>query len=94
MNGSEAALIRMLPEMLGDVTDRPNLIRRFQEVVWSTPAFANEDTCGRILRDLAYDLDYYEPDPRKRAEDPSFYGEDRLEREIRGALERLKEMET
>jgi hypothetical protein len=41
------------------------------------------------LDDLAYDLNYFVADPARRAEDPSYYGDERLEQEIRTALQRL-----
>jgi len=34
-------------------------------------------------------LDYYEPDPDLRREDPSFYGDERVEAEVKEALEKL-----
>lgn len=43
-----------------------------------------------ILNDLAYDLTFYEPDPVKRAEDEVFYGDCRLEKEILGAIEKIR----
>jgi hypothetical protein len=41
------------------------------------------------LGDLAYDLNYFVAEPARRAEDPSYYGDERLEQEIRTALQRL-----
>jgi len=43
-----------------------------------------------ILTDLAYDLDYYEPDPRARQESPSFYGPKRAVELIESALSELR----
>jgi hypothetical protein len=94
MNSAETVLTRMLIDVLEDASDRLALIKRFQEIVWNTAAFKNEEACGGILRDLANDLDYYEPDPLMREKDPSFYGDDRLEQEVRTALERLKDLQT
>ena len=42
-----------------------------------------------IFGDLAYDLDYYESSPSARAEDPSFFDEERALNEIRDALARI-----
>ena len=42
-----------------------------------------------ILADLAYDLDFYVSDPSRRREDASYYGEERLIREIRESLTKL-----
>ena len=44
---------------------------------------------AEALRDLAYDLDFYEPDPVARAEDPSYFAEDRAIQEIIAALGRI-----
>jgi hypothetical protein len=45
-----------------------------------------------ILADLAYDLDFFEPDPFLRVESTSYYGRERLEEEIRTALRRLADL--
>jgi hypothetical protein len=44
-----------------------------------------------ILGELAYDLNFFVADPARRAEDPSYYGDERLEKEIKVALRRLSE---
>ena len=44
-----------------------------------------------ILSNLALDLDYYVADPLRRRLDPTFYGDERLEEEIRSALARFSE---
>jgi hypothetical protein len=38
---------------------------------------------------MAYDLDFFEDDPVARAQDPSFYGHERLEEEITEGFRRL-----
>ena len=43
-----------------------------------------------IIADLAYDLDYFEPNPVWRREDPSFYGPERAVEEIESALSQLR----
>lgn len=45
-----------------------------------------------ILRDLAWDLAYYEADPVARTEDPSYYGDERLEMEIAEALHKIEDV--
>jgi hypothetical protein len=81
-------LINILRETLRDRSRRPELIDRFQGLVWHGPAAAG-DEAGEIFADLAYDLDFYEQDPKARSEDPSYYGDERLEEEIREALRKL-----
>jgi hypothetical protein len=59
-------------------------------IIRTIGSFAEEGAEWEILRDLAWDLSYYEPDPRFRAGNPSFYGEERLETEIEEALRKLE----
>ena len=70
-----------------------NAIRAFQIFVWnqSSPACDMTDEEWEILSNLALDLDYYVADPLRRRLDPTFYGDERLEEEIRSALARFSE---
>ena len=84
-------LLELLERALTDQVGRRDHLRQFEDLVWSTEAFIGEDPdTDEILRDLAYDLDYYEPDPRTRPGDSAYYGDDRLEDEIRSALRKLR----
>lgn len=72
--------------------ERERLIKEFQQYIWDDPNDLSVfDT--EVLAELAHDLDFYESDENARKEDPSFYGDERLEREIRHALEKLKAKE-
>jgi hypothetical protein len=64
----------------------PTLVPKIQDMVWNSEISFPSETAEEAAGDLAYDLDYYEPDPRVRAEDSSFFGEDRAVAEIRSAL--------
>jgi hypothetical protein len=82
----------LLDEVLAS-QEKENLdqtVPKLQKLVWDTSD--GDNTAWEILRDLAYDLDYYVSDSKSRAEDPSYYGEDRAMEEIRTARNRLKEM--
>lgn len=70
--------------------ERAHLIDRFQQMVWHDAEGVEVDWIQEVLQNLAYDLDFYQPDPEIRKEDSSYYGDDRLELEIRTALERLR----
>lgn len=76
--------MKILEEILQNRQDREALIRDFQVLIW------NDENSSEILSSLAYDLDFYEPDEKKRNEDPSYFGDDRLEEEIKAALAKLK----
>jgi hypothetical protein len=45
-----------------------------------------------IVDELAYDLTYFVADPKLRAEDPSYYGDERLIREIQETFYRLSKV--
>jgi hypothetical protein len=81
-------LVNLLRDALRDRSKRKELIDRFQELVWHGPAAAG-DEAGEVFADLAYDLDFYAEDRESRSEDPSYYGDQRLEEEIREALRKL-----
>lgn len=75
--------------ILNKVLDEENkieFIKKFQNQVWESKESSPE---YEILRELAYDLDYYEPDPNLRHDDPAYYGEDKLLKEVKFALSRL-----
>jgi hypothetical protein len=73
----------ILQRILIDKHNRPALIKEFQKIIWDSDEF------DEFLSSLAHDLDYYEPDSEKRKVDPIFYGDERLEKEISGAIQKL-----
>jgi hypothetical protein len=73
-----------------DADDRARRISAFQEAVWEDDGTDPEGPLETILRDLAYDIDYYEGDISKRRESPSFYGEERLRHEVETAIGKLE----
>jgi hypothetical protein len=87
-----ADLIVMLTSILSspNPTKREELIKAFQDAVWSSPNPIGDENESEIFGELAYDLDFYEPDYDKRIEDASYYADDRLEEEIRKGLNDLK----
>jgi hypothetical protein len=66
---------------------KQKLIKEFQDEVWNDESIQ----LNEILLELAYDLDFYEPNEEWRKEDPSYYGDDRLEEVIKTAIQKLKE---
>ena len=69
---------------------RADFVREFCQAVFNTPPEIVSVAVDDILRELALDLDFYEPNPEWRLEDSSYYGQGRLEEEIRSGLARLK----
>jgi hypothetical protein len=85
----ERTLIARLREAVEDPSGLVETIRRVQEAIFDRDAPFSSAAVDEILGELAYDLDYFQPDPRVRPEDPSFFGEDRALAEISSALERI-----
>lgn len=88
-------IINQLIELLSEAhkatgQDKVDGIKKFQEIVWDDETIQDE-TLNDILTTLAYDFDFYEPDNEKRKEDASYYGDERLNDEIKTGLEILKE---
>lgn len=80
--------INYFVDLLSVILKNPNKknIYEFQNIIW------NLDTMGdeyEILREIAYDLDYYESDPNICKEDASYYGNDKLANEVRIAIDQL-----
>jgi len=69
---------------------RMKAIKEFQNTVWDDTSIQN-DSLNDVLTDAAYIFDFYEPNEEWREEDPSYYGDDRLEEEIKSAIQKLQE---
>jgi hypothetical protein len=51
-----------------------------------------EDDFSDILVELSQDLEYYVADPKLRREDPSYYGEEKLEKLLKEALGKIEKL--
>jgi hypothetical protein len=84
-------ILNLLEKLSHDAELDPALVRDFQERIWNTkPVPGQTDRILEVLSELAYDLDFWEPDPAKRREDPSFFDDARARAEIQRAIERLR----
>jgi len=90
-NNSIEKLVIILLETLRYREQRKQLVEEFQKQVWNGTEQLPEGSISEILEDLAYDLDYYVAAPDLRREDSSYYGDERLELEIRTVLSQLKD---
>lgn len=70
-------------------SERKKLVKEFQEQIWDERTNLDNPVFD-ILSELAYDLDFYEPDENLRSEDGSYYSDDKLEVEIASALKKLE----
>ena len=80
----------ILKDILSKEKEKQELIKAFQERVWNGENYSSDERINEVLSDLAYDLDFYEPNETLRKESPSYYGNKRLEKEITEALEKIK----
>jgi hypothetical protein len=87
---SSAHAIAMLRQIVDSATGLAWRVDEFRNYVFQRDEAALPGAVGEILCDLAYDLDYYEPDPRSRAEDPSFFGDARALELVRAALDAIE----
>lgn len=88
--GATQELIELLERVVADRALRGELVKNFQERVWASKDLDADPHVTCVLRDLAYDLDFFEPDEKARADDPALYGEERLLEEIGSALQKLR----
>ena len=83
---SNVELIQLLQVVLeAEQPIKQKLIKKFQDEVW------DDENINEILSELAYDLDFYEPNREWRKEAPSYYGDDRLKIVIKTAIKKLQE---
>jgi len=87
-------MLTLLVEALRNPAARESAVREFQLIARMGPVNGNPNSkkIYEVLADLAYDLEYFVPDPVRRAEDPSYYGHEQLEQEIKVTLRRLGEL--
>ena len=86
------AMLALLIKALHTPCARKETIEQFQAFVWDWKRPSIGQEAYDILADLAYDLDFFEPDPLRRAYDWVFYGHERMEKEIATALRRLADL--
>ena len=88
-NSNTDKLTLLLRSALEEKSRRKALLAEFQRIVWDAPPDFFIRAEEEIFGDLAYDLDFYEPNVNARQEDESYYGDDRLEEIIEHALREL-----
>jgi hypothetical protein len=89
MKSELETLTAILRSVLNEKRNRRALIGEFQSKVWNESDEFLGSAEGQIVGDLAYDLDYYEPDPSKRRESESYFDDERLELLINESLDNL-----
>ncbi len=72
--------------------ERASYIQNAQNLIWDDETIQDE-SLNDILTDIAYILDFYEPNEEWRKEDPSYYGDEKLEQELKSAITKLEDFE-
>ena len=85
-------LIELVASIAEDAPSRMSAMAEVQRLVWSGGVDQLPPNAQNILRDLAYDLDFFEPNEQVRAQSPALYGPERLEEEIRSTVRQLAEI--
>jgi hypothetical protein len=66
-------MVALLRQMLGEPLRRKELVCRFQELAWAGLDASTPMAVQTVLRDLASDLDFFEPTRSVRTEDANYY---------------------
>lgn len=69
---------------------RGELVTKFDDMIFLCDDLKVDEDIEDVLVELAWDLEYYVSDPQWREEDPSYYGDERLEQEINEALQKIE----
>jgi len=86
MSASEA--IRLLEAALTDEQSLASYVAQFQRLVLNDDSLSGQ--VGEVLREVAYDLEYYAPDAKLRGQDTAYFGSERALAEIGAAVAKLR----
>ena len=79
------AIVTLLSTAAADPKRLTSAVVVLQHAVWRGEVEGPKEAIG-VLRDLAVNLDYYEPDAARRGEDRTFFGEEIALAAVRIAL--------
>jgi hypothetical protein len=79
--------VEQVRKILDSKDNRKKLISEFQNSVW------DDENADEVYRELAYDLDFYEPNEKYRKESTSFYDDKQLEELLNAVLKKYKQNE-
>lgn len=74
--------------LISNTAKKTEYIKIVQKIIWNDESMHNQEL-NEMLSELAYDLDFYEPNKEWREEGPNYYGDERLEEIIKLALQKL-----
>ena len=68
------------------------LIQDIQTHIWDDNTI-DDEYLNDLLTDIAYRLDFYEPNAEWRKESPNYYGREKLNHEINWAIDEINKYE-
>ena len=90
---STIELIRTLNQILdAQHPDKSELVKEFQNEIWNDE-IEQDIKLNKILTELAYDLDFYEPNEQWRKESPNYYSDERLKEIVKSGIKKIEEYE-
>jgi hypothetical protein len=82
-------ILGLLTKILREPSSRKETVQEIERY-YGGISFVDQRSIRRdvldILDELVYDLGFYVADPAMRAQDPSYYGDERLVKEVESAL--------
>ncbi len=87
--------LQALLQLLQNALDKTNVefessIRRYQDIVWDNEYLCEDRESDEMLRDLAYDLEYYVCNPEHRRADTSYFDESEAKYRVRECLGKIR----
>lgn len=87
---STVEIINILRHILdAQLSERTNLIKELQNEIWNDESI-QDDKLNEILSELAYDLDFYEPNEEWKKESPNYYGDERLNELLQLGIQQIE----
>lgn len=87
---STVEIINLLNYILdAQLSERANLVIELQNVIWNDESI-HDDKLNEILSELAYDLDFYEPNEEWKKESPNYYGDKRLNEILKQGIRQIE----
>jgi hypothetical protein len=87
-------IIELLNKLLVE-ENKEVVIKSLRDCVFNNTGFSTlDEQIQDILYELVYDLDFYQPDPAKRSEDPSFFDDEKLIEYTSSVIKKLREIDS
>ena len=85
------AILGLIEAALADEMILQSSVNALQDYIWENVPPPPEDQAASKFYDLAYDLDWFEPDTIARHQDSSLYGEQKVREMLTQSLKDLRQ---